>query len=316
VVSEKQGVFMKTISNHFTAVYSVVRDWNLVRFFVALILLVAASLKAYQLATEPVLGDGLFHARWFNVFVVEFELFFGTWLIFGMLPRLTWLASVGLFSVFSSISLYKAVSGETSCGCFGVVTVSPWITSVFDVVVVGLLLFVKPIGIVFNIKNFYCEIVGLRKRGRIVVLAIVWLIVAVPITYIMLAVEKNVDELGYEFVGADSKKMFVLEPEKWIGKEFPLLPFLDEMFTNRIMEGSKDVVLFRFDCDECKSLIEKIKDKDSYIFVEIPSEESNVPLFSVPEYMSLSGSREWWVETPVVFSLEKTIIKRVTRNVE
>ncbi|GHT39060.1 hypothetical protein FACS189427_13290 [Planctomycetales bacterium] len=114
------------------------------RLVVALILLVAAGLKAYQLATVPSLGEGLFHARWFNIFVVEFELFFGVWLLFGMLPKLTWLATTMLFSIFALVSLYKAISGEISCGCFGNVEVNPWITAGVDLAVIGCLLVFCP----------------------------------------------------------------------------------------------------------------------------------------------------------------------------
>jgi uncharacterized membrane protein YphA (DoxX/SURF4 family) len=64
-------------------------DWRLlfIRFFVAFVLLIATLFKAYQLSTTPIIGVGIFHARWFNTFVVEFELFFGLWLIFGFLPK-------------------------------------------------------------------------------------------------------------------------------------------------------------------------------------------------------------------------------------
>jgi hypothetical protein len=58
------------------------RRWAVLRFVVAVILLIAAMLKAHQLATTPLLGEGLLHNRWLNIWVVEFELFFGIWLIF------------------------------------------------------------------------------------------------------------------------------------------------------------------------------------------------------------------------------------------
>ena len=118
--------------------------WLVMRFVVAVIVLTAAFMKAYQLATEPSFGEGLFHARWFNILVVEFELFFGIWLMVGLLPKLTWLATIGCFSIFALISLFKALSGEVSCGCFGAVTVNPWITTVFDVGVIGSLLAFRP----------------------------------------------------------------------------------------------------------------------------------------------------------------------------
>ncbi|MDD3469441.1 MAG: hypothetical protein PHE53_05605 [Thermoguttaceae bacterium] len=59
------------------------------RWILAAILFTAAGPKAHQLATMPSLGAGFPNVRWFNIFVVEFELFSGVWLIFGMLPKLT-----------------------------------------------------------------------------------------------------------------------------------------------------------------------------------------------------------------------------------
>jgi hypothetical protein len=87
------------------------RGYAVVRTSAALLLLVAASLKAYQLATEPVLGSGLLESRWFLIGVVEFELFFGLWLLSGMLPSrfgrgagaegFTWLAALACFAMFT-----------------------------------------------------------------------------------------------------------------------------------------------------------------------------------------------------------------------
>ncbi|MDR1958610.1 MAG: hypothetical protein LBQ54_06160, partial [Planctomycetaceae bacterium] len=89
-------------------------------------------MKAYQLATMPDLGQGLLHARWFNVAVVEFELVFGIWLLIGLMPKWTWIASVVCFGTFAVVSFYKAVVlHETSCGCFGAAQVNPWTTMMF-----------------------------------------------------------------------------------------------------------------------------------------------------------------------------------------
>ncbi|MDO5554492.1 MAG: hypothetical protein Q4G68_12100 [Planctomycetia bacterium] len=105
---------------------------------IAVLLLFAAGMKAWQLATVPLLGEGLLHARWFNIAVVEFEIAFACWLLMGLLPKLTRWATIALFTTFAGVSLYKAVSGEASCGCFGAVTVNPWWTMGLDVVVVGI----------------------------------------------------------------------------------------------------------------------------------------------------------------------------------
>ncbi|MBO7722927.1 MAG: hypothetical protein J6S27_04000 [Thermoguttaceae bacterium] len=51
--------------------------WKGAAALLALVLFTAAVMKAVQLATVPVLGEGLFHARWFEFCLVEFELAFG-----------------------------------------------------------------------------------------------------------------------------------------------------------------------------------------------------------------------------------------------
>ena len=78
----------------------------------ALVLFTAAVMKAVQLATVPVLGEGLFHARWFEFCLVEYELAFGLLLLGGQLPGWTRLAVIALFSLFGLVSLFKALSGE------------------------------------------------------------------------------------------------------------------------------------------------------------------------------------------------------------
>ena len=128
------------------------------RFGIAAVLGMAAGMKVHQLATTPILGEGLFNARWFNIFVVEFELFFAVWLLFGLLPNLTWLATAGLFSAFASVSLLKAVLGETDCGCWGAAKMNPWYTTVFDISVVGLLIAFRPTGVRFRWKEVCQEL--------------------------------------------------------------------------------------------------------------------------------------------------------------
>jgi len=59
--------------------------YGAVRMILGLILLSAAALKRHQLATEPVAETSLFTFRWFMIGVVEFEIFFGLWLLTGLL---------------------------------------------------------------------------------------------------------------------------------------------------------------------------------------------------------------------------------------
>lgn len=97
---------------------STIAGYDVVRILLALVLLAVAGLESHQLLTEPVLGSGLLHARWLLIGLVEFELFFGLWLLVGVLPKATWRFSLACFTCFAGVSLFKALSGEASCGCF------------------------------------------------------------------------------------------------------------------------------------------------------------------------------------------------------
>jgi len=72
-----------------------VSGYNCTRLALGLLLLIAAALKGHQLATEPVPETGLLTSRWFLIGVVEFELFFGLWLLSGLYPKWTWRAALG-----------------------------------------------------------------------------------------------------------------------------------------------------------------------------------------------------------------------------
>lgn len=110
--------------------------FEVVRFVFAGLLLTAAGLKAYQLATEPTAETSLLTSRWFLLLVVEYELALGLWLIAGLgLMTTRWIAIVS-FGAFAGVALVRGLSGADSCGCFGTVAVSPWLALAVDLTAV------------------------------------------------------------------------------------------------------------------------------------------------------------------------------------
>jgi len=133
---------MRDATGHWRGVR--IAGYDVVRIVLGLVLLTAAALKGHQLATEPVAGTGLLTSRWFLIGVVEFEFFFGLWLLAGPYPKWTWAAAFCCFALFAGVSLWKGLSGEACCGCFGRVPVNPWYTLILDLAAVGALLCWRP----------------------------------------------------------------------------------------------------------------------------------------------------------------------------
>jgi len=285
------------------------RRWNVLRFCTAAVLLTAAGLKTYQLATTPSLGDGLLDARWLNILVVEFELGFGVWLIFGMLPKTTWLASLACFTAFAGVSFYKGMIGADSCGCFGAVAVNPWYTFMLDACIVAALIACRPNGISLRIRVFLSELTAERRWKQLASVMIGWLLLAVPATAVMMSVSANsLAELGTEFTGADGRKTILLEPEKWKGKEFPLLPYIEPPEVREPLKtGEWTVVLYHHDCPKCKETISDLASKgtQNVVCVEMPPYgEATLPSGVIhAKLIAGADGYDWFAETPVVTTI-------------
>ncbi len=112
-----------------------------------LLLIVASALKAHQMLTEPIVSKGLWESWHFFLIAVPLEMGLGIWLVSGLFRKAGWLLGVLSFGFFIGVTAYKAATGELSCGCFGKVSVNPWITLLtIDVPLFLLLLIFFPRG--------------------------------------------------------------------------------------------------------------------------------------------------------------------------
>ena len=116
----------------------------MVRCLLGLVLLLAALLKFYGLAIEPVARMGLFSTPEFQVAVIEFEVFLAVWLLSGWRPLGSWLLALATFTGFAVVSFWQGWIGQASCGCFGRLAVSPWYAFTLDVTLLALLLIGRP----------------------------------------------------------------------------------------------------------------------------------------------------------------------------
>lgn len=289
--------------------------YDAVRVLLAAILLVAAAFKGYQLATEPVANADIFSYRWSLTAQVEFEIVLGVWLLSGLFRRLGWLAATECFALFTGVTLYKALSGAASCGCFGKVEVSPWYTLILDVWAVSALLVFPPD------RAAWLSPANVR---RLAMAGLATLLLAVPAGVAMGSYQPaRVTEDG---VLTTAGRFVVLEPERWVGKRFPLLKYVD--VGERLAKGKWIVIFKRHGCHGCEESIPRyermaaglLREKSPVSVAMIELEPTRVeraaqarrkarglrvPSASRPRLDGfLPAEKEWFVTTPAVVVLE------------
>ncbi len=272
------------------------------------ILLVAATLKAYQLATEPTAETGLMTSRWFLIGVVEFELLLGLCLVCGVFRDAVWFVTLGCFSVFGCVALYKALSGEVSCGCFGSVQVHPWYTFSLDSVAVVTLLRWRP-----EVRQFSGWIRETGPSWRLATVLTVWLLVGLPGAWSMTSFEAASVNAEGDFLG--DGQIVVLEPETWVGKRFPLLGHVD--IGDSLADGQWIVLLYHHDCPHCQDVLphyellaQATPDGPAATGValsELPpfGSHGETTTAESPLHGRLAETKDWFVQTPTEIQLDR-----------
>ncbi len=109
------------------------RAFPILRVVLALILIIAAALKATALWSNPAAEGSHLLAPYQQVIVVEWETIVGLWLLSGRTPRAAWAAGLATFGLLGSVSLFLVFAGQSSCDCFGRIAIHPWYAFVLDV---------------------------------------------------------------------------------------------------------------------------------------------------------------------------------------
>jgi Methylamine utilisation protein MauE len=316
---------------------------TLLRILLGVVLLLAAAMKVHELSTTPYIAA--FPPRWMMIVFTELEILFAIWLLFvpKNFEKITWLATACLFSFFGLVTLYKALSGEASCGCFGRVEINPWYTLIFDTTAVGLLLWFRPRGI----ENYFAQAKRLISKeirlttifthllrgeagyarlitARVLAVGTIWLTLAIPAAWSMASFAEttahaDLAALGQVFEGPDGKPFVVLEPEKWIGKRFSLLDYID--IGGKFREGEWIVLLYHHDCPDCQGVVSRYEQlsenlrvdhsKLQVAIVEIPPYGENASFDIACATARLSEQETWFVKTPMVIKCSQGVVTGV-----
>jgi len=280
--------------------------FDVVRAVLGCILLTAAVLKGWELATEPVANDSIFSYRWSLTAQVEVELFLALWLLSGLYRRQVWWAALVGFAFFSCVTLYKGLSGAASCGCFGKVEVSPWYTLVLDLAAVAALLLFRPV--------VQADRQTRAVRMRVAVATLLLLAVGIPGGVAMVGYQPAALANDGQLIGEG--EFVLLEPETWVGKPFPLLDYID--IGDQLAEGDWIVLLYHHDCPSCREAIAAYE-RAACEFDGVGA--TRVALIEVPPYGPLahrlgsktsiragrlSDAKEWAISTPTAIILSES----------
>lgn len=274
--------------------------FTVLRVFLGVVLLLAAALKAHQAVTEPLKFTILGGSSVPVLAQVAFEVLLGLWLLTGWYPKAARWVSTACFAIFFTVVTYKAISGETTCGCFGNIPVNPWITMGFDFVVVATLLQVRPVPGAFRLRPVY---------GIPAVAVCVSLVGIGAVSWNRPVILSENDEIR-------ANQVVVLKPETWLGKRLPLYRYIDH--GEELTKGQWLLVLYSNTCPECASAMPRLERLGSelmfqpglpqLVFIEMtpyaPAGTAGDEVLTTAPIVRLAGSQQWIAQTPAMIAVD------------
>ncbi|MCH8193230.1 MAG: hypothetical protein IIA65_04335 [Planctomycetes bacterium] len=297
---------------------------------------VAAALKGYHLMSQPTANQDLWSYRLFSVFQVELELVMAIWLWSNVFRRAVWLAAFACFWVFSAFTFYRALSGAASCGCFGPLSINPWLAlTLIDLPALAALAAIRPRNLVRDAHAYALDLChAVRQLGSVSPhkcfvraskvrdadrsLASPALRRTLLVTLLALTVTTPI--LAWVKAPRVTASYEVLEPSQWIGGTLPILEQID--IADRLRRGRWLVLLYHHDCLDCKAILPQyrrlaadMKENGTLLrvaLIEISPYGDEQPLVgAVCATGRLSDAKRWLVRTPVALGLVEGRVARV-----
>lgn len=272
-----------------------------------MVLLVAAALKIHAFIVGQYDGP-LRRGNAGEIAVailIGFEVFLGLWLLSGVFSMVArWIAAFS-FIGFAGVSIYHAVSGNSACGCFGSLRVSPWLITAFDLIAVSLLVWLRTQRIGPPVDH---------RRQRLFGVGILYAAALLATATGMLLYRHRPSHLGVTGTGTMSS-VVVLKPAEWLGAQFPLLQHVD--MNAELSRGQWLVILVAYDCPTCLAILPQFEQLAHDLalqptgprvaLVEVPtdghSQRGQVRAGPHCVVGRLTTPKTWVVNTPVAVAL-------------
>ncbi len=238
-----------------------------------------------------------------------------------LLPPLARWIGVAMLAVFVPVLIGDLLLGASSCGCFGAIKVSPWITLVMDVTFLfGLLLLGRSEPRLAMTRDL--------PTSRVLI-AGVWSLLSVVVAFGPSAPNANVNggpDGGLVVAGSDGAPAMPADgyymPQylEWIGQPFSDLDVA--LWAGNLPDdldfGPQFLIFYRKDCEHCHELMElhfsgalefpttaiAVPERDGF-----PTE--NLQPFDCPEcrLAELPAGIDWFFQTPVLVRLVDGVVE-------
>jgi hypothetical protein len=231
------------------------------------------------------------------------EVMLGIALVCGLQPGLLRPIAGILFGVFSAYSLHRSFAGFEHCGCFGALSVPPWLTTCVDIVAAAGLLLLPAESV-------------LRRSGRVRLWATIALVATVPIFLTRLSWMPWV--AATVFGNNPAESIVLLSPADWVGKPLPIASSISPRI--EIADQTWDILLFHHSCPKCREVVDfklaraAASHSQRLLLLEVPPYGREIPESPHVSTARLDESKYWFVSTPVLIRVTSGTVTSVTSD--
>lgn len=249
-------------------------------------------MKLAQIGSSPSSRDLLFESRLLAIVTIVLEYGTACWILGGIKAGYCRIFTLWLFALFAFASSVWIVQGKSSCGCFGALKLSPWVSLFVDFCAIAI---VYLFGDEFEKPKAFAATRNWRSVRCVSSLCL--FICLLTVTFISLQQLKiSTFDVSTGEISGDG--FVLLKPADWIGKQLPIVKYLPGL--EKELNGNVMLIFVRKDCDACHEYLKKLESKErdfTLVFVEVPS---NGPDFVDNPYIwfELPDTYDWFVETP------------------